>query len=512
MYKVGQEEVNTATFQVVQQEIEMANQRIKFVLDNISRILIDVRSLLANYEYQPGSPFFSQTDQFYKKIFELQEFLSNQTQTNLRFLINPIESLPRPREENTAAKNIFIDLDLRLSNIVRGLRDVIGRASKIQQLLNASSGQDWAQQLSQLQEFYKQLIEVLRLTQITQLAAIVQNVKIAYPISFSWKRARPPEDLKKWNDTKVKMDAFKRAYKDYSFPQVLYHFTKDWDMFERFNFKNWYKYNKSENRMKKKASDFIVQDREQKLVKKKKQLQSRVDSAKKVLREMIASGLINNQIGNKIFKILAMLEYEILQLSTMQVAASRTLRIAKQLERLGFHEGSKILVTGAQEVRERKTLIKTASKPDVERITKLLKEIKQVLNNTDYSTNLDKMFHIKKELQEMGRTSDMESVLKIIKDELDGLDKLNKKLVDIYVNLSRLPIEELSEEQDKQLLDSSPEKIKMPLEVKQEPQKIAPPPPSPSFPSPSKAKESPRVQSRPFSRPLPKVDKDIPNV
>lgn len=518
MLKFSQEEVNTANFKSVQGSIAQINQDFINILRELDRIIVLVRGLLSNYEYVPQSPNFQETEAFKRKILELKTFIEEQKKQNLIYLRQPIDLPPAPSEKNDAARGLYNDLKLKFSLINRSLREIVPQMSRSVQLLQASYQEEWTKPLAGILVFYKQFLEMIKVTQLMTLASLERFEKFAYPLSCYWHPIPEPANMKLWKETKTKIDAFKRAYTEYTFPQVLYHFTKDWDMFERFKFKKWYKYN-SENSMNnilRVASDFVVQDRVQKLSKKKKQLQSRVDSAKKILREMISSGLLEQDKGNKIFKILAMLEYEILQLS-IKTASARMTRATRQIEKLGC-----LKVVEALKKEEEKELVKTAE-VDVQRTTKLLKSIKEVLNNTDYSKNLDKMYHIKKELEDMGRTGDTESILKIIKDELDGLDKLNKKLVDVYVNLSRLPIEEMTKTEDEAILDSSlPQKVKMPLTVEDDVEIIEEKPElSKVIPKPIPPKSMPKSTPQPTMRPLtkspikplaPKIEKDIPNV
>lgn len=293
------------------------------------------------------------------------------------------------------------------------------------------------------------------------------SVKIAYPAMVL---VKPSEkvDLDKWKKTAIKMESFSRAYKDYTFPQILYHFTKDWDMFERYNFKNWYRWNYKEasnNTMKKTAySDFVAQDRVQQFQKKRQRLMNRINLVRKALHDFINSGLIAQKDSSQLYKIISMLEFEAMKIETPKIAAARVRRAGSKLEKLGFTEGKQMLVYAADELLN-KPIVKVAAGADSKDAVEILQKIKQEMDLLSYSKHLDKLYNIKKRLEEIGRSTDSEAIEKIIRDDLSSLEKLNKKLVEVYTSLSKVPIE-LSMEQD--VVKDNEQVIEVPIEVTEE--------------------------------------------
>ena len=109
----------------------------------------------------------------------------------------------------------------------------------------------------------------------------------------------------------------------------------------------------------------------------------------------------------------------------------------------------------------------------------------------------------------MGRSGDMESVEKIIRDDLATLEKLNKKLIEVYTNLSKVPLE-LSTLQDQQIQKTpGKQSINVPLEVTEEDTETK------VVPKATTPKVTPRPMqpaSKPVARQPPALEKGIPNV
>lgn len=317
----------------------------------------------------------------------------------------------------------------------------------------------------------------LHLTEIRTASSLISKpIKIGYPTMYRYKTREHARDLKKWNETGTKIDSFKRIYGDsYTFPQILYHFTKDWDMFERFDFKKWYRWTRMNKKTSQidqrlvkfaqKANDFLTQDRMQQFQAKKKKLMNRVNLVRKVLQEMIHSHLIQQQDADKIYRIISMLELESMRLQTPKIASARIRRASKQMEKLGFVEGASLLEKAAKEILEEK-IVKIATGVDSKKAINVLRRIKQEMDILTYGKHLDTLYQIMKDLQEMGRQNDVEAIEKIIRDELGSLEKLNKKLVEVYTSLSKVPLE-LTALED--LTPESKEESKpLELEVKEE--------------------------------------------
>lgn len=298
--------------------------------------------------------------------------------------------------------------------------------------------------------------------------------KIAYPTMYFDPGVKKP-DVDKWKKTAIQMDSFKRVYgKNYTEPQILYHFTKQWDMFERFAFKNWLRWNQkkaSSNKMKKHAYDHVTQDRLGQFSKKKKKLLSRIGLVRKALMDLVNNGLIDQQESNRIYKLISMLEFDAMKLSTPKVAAARVKRTANIIEKTSFKEGSSILKLAANElIDDSIPIVKTAEEKTTNQqdAVKILRKIKKEMDSLSYSRHLDALYEIKKDLENMGRPGDSEAIEKIIRDDLSVLEKLNKKLTEVYTNLSKVPLE-LTEEQDQFGSVPTPEKvIETPLEVTEE--------------------------------------------
>ena len=345
--------------------------------------------------------------------------------------------------------------------------------------------------------------------------------KKAYPSMESVNSAQKPVNLDKWNKTATAMSAFGRVYgKEYTFPQILYHFTKDWDMFERFSFKNWYRWSNkraSSEKVQKFASDFVSNDRLQQFTNKRKKLMNRINLVRKALHELINSGLIIEDSSNKLYKIISMLEFEAMRIKSPTVAASRIRRASTQLGKLGFTEGESLLKEAATEYLST-AVVKTAAADPKEAVI-VLREIKKEMDMLNYGRHLDILYNVRKKLEEMGRSTDVEAIEKIIRDDLGLLEKLSKKLTEVYTSLSKVPLE-LSAEDDKELSQPQEKAIEMPLEVSEEdaePKETKPEVRMPKTEEPKAKPERPvRPQLRPQTAPVapvvPAISREIPNV
>jgi hypothetical protein len=338
--------------------------------------------------------------------------------------------------------------------------------------------------------------------------------KKAYPVMEFYKGKVKKNDLDKWKTTAIKIDSFRRVYgKNYTFPQVLFHFTKQWDMFERFNFKKWYKWNYKQASVKmRKIADFVQQDRLQQFTQKRKKLLQRVNLVRKALHDFLNSGLISQQDSNSIYKIIAMLEFEAMKLQAPKITTARVNRAAKLLAKHGFAEGSDMLKEAAQEFLspEVSKTIKIAN-TDSQKAVDLLKQIKKEMDSLSYSKHLDALYGIKKGLESIGRAGDAEAIEKVIRDELSSLEKFNKKLIEVYTNLSRVPLE-LSEQED--VSTPQQQSMEVPLEVTEEEALTPPPPASKSTQQPAKPTitTKPQVAVKPTTPPVPTIQERIPNV
>lgn len=383
-----------------------------------------------------------------------------------------------------------------------------------------STGEDWAKEIATEKENWKNSRTLAWDLDLTQKRA--KTLRKAYPAMQPMTSELEKIDLDKWQKIAINIQSFSRVYrKEYTFAQVLYHFTKDWDMFERYDFKKWFKWTQKtagdKMKFEKYAADQINTDRIQQFSDKRKKLLNRINLVRKALHELINSGLIQQQDSNKLYKVIAMLEFEAMRIESPKLAAARIRRTAGICGKLGFVEGQQELITAAKEFlsNSKSSLIKVAADDQEEKKNKsqeaieILKEIKKEMDSLNYSRHLDTLYSIKKKLELMGRSGDMESVEKIIRDDLATLEKLNKKLIEVYTNLSKVPLE-LSTLQDQQIQKTpGKQSINVPLEVTEEDTetKVAPKATTP--------KVTPRPMqpaSKPVARQLPALEKGIPNV
>jgi hypothetical protein len=328
------------------------------------------------------------------------------------------------------------------------------------------------------------------------------NNKYAYP-NVPIARTPDKKDIQKWKKTAIAIQSFSRVYgKDYTFPQILYHFTKDWDMFERSEFKNWFNWNNK----KAQTNDTIVkyagtvgQDRLIQFQSLRKKLMSRINLTRKALQDFINNGLIEQRDSNNLYKIVAMLEYEAMKLTAPKLLVARVHRTIAQITKLGYGEIGNILISNDSGV------IKTATqKSDA---VDVLKKLKKEMDTLAYSRHLDTLYNIMKQLEKMGRAGDAELVEKMIRDDLGALEKLNKKLVEIYTNVSKVPLE-LSEIEDQ--ANPTEVEVEMPIEVSK-----APIPPSREPPKKQVQQIAPQtrqIQKPVVETPKPAIDTNIPNI
>lgn len=469
------------------QEISVNEQRVidfnTKLQSQSSRLITHLKNLDSTLALLNNAPDYD------KKNFPI----ITQFRRRLKFLISNFETaiktaqllqLPTPptseQENALTIYGRYEQLTIEIKNILNSLlRDMRVARTIVSQAKNAN--QDWVKNWEKQFVSWGNILKFsweLHLTEIRTAGSLILNsIKTAYPAMYSYKTRKKAPDLKRWNETGTKIDSFKRIYGDnYTFPQILYHFTKDWDMFERFEFKKWYRWtrmnkqaNSLDRRLQKTAQrkeDFLAQDRLQQFQGKKKKLMNRVNLVRKVLQEMIHNHLIQQQDADKIYKIISMLELESMRLQTPKIASARVRRASKQLEKIGFVEGASILSTAAQEILE-SHLVKTAAGADPKKAIEVLRKIKQEMDSLTYGKHLDLLYQVMKDLQEMGRQNDVEAVEKIIRDELGSLEKLNKKLLEVYTSLSKVPLE-LSALQDMQESSLVEEAKPVELEVKEE--------------------------------------------
>jgi hypothetical protein len=512
-YKQAQQTQQTKIVKVEEPKEDPRKQQIDRLIEQIksnrannitlTKQIISNISLLMNDENY-GKDNFASLSQVKMRYQKLLESLENSTPKIAHKTAQFVEMPETPSPDNQNATTLYKQLESQIQRLESQLK-LMARAMNegvdlVTQALNAN--QDWAKQYQPLAANWS---NVQKLGWELDLLE-----KKAYPAMEFYKGKVKKNDLDKWKTTAIKIDSFRRVYgKNYTFPQILFHFTKQWDMFERFSFKKWYKWNYKQASVKmRKIADFVQQDRLQQFTQKRKKLLQRVNLVRKALHDFLNSGLISQQDSNAIYKIIAMLEFEAMKLQAPKVTTARVNRAAKLLAKHGFQEGSDILKQASQEFVSTETLktVKVAN-ADSHKAVDLLKKIKKEMDSLSYSKHLDALYDIKKGLEVIGRAGDAEAIEKVIRDELGSLEKFNKKLIEVYTNLSRVPLE-LSEQEDP--TKPSQQSMDVPLEVSEE---EATPPVSKPLKQPIK----PLIQTKPqvvkpAPLPAPAIQERIPNV
>lgn len=455
-----------------QQELIRVNDQLRFNKANIINVLRDIDSwigfLLQDKDYAKANSAL--LTNYKSKFKKLSDLISSSTKDLKLAQIVTVPPAPSPDSEN--ATKTYNSLQQSINKLKQFitivLRNLNTGVDTLQQALSAN--EDWAKDWQSMLPIWQDILKTSWELELTPTKNA--SFKLAYPLMEPLKPTKSNIDLKKWKDTATKMTSFSRIYgSNYTFPQVLYHFTKDWDMFERYNFKKWYKWNNMNKKaelnqklIKLAAQDSLAQDRLSQFTAKKKKLMNRVGLARKALHDLINSGLIDQQTSDKIYKIISMLELEAMRVQAPKIASARVMRASKQLNKLGFMEGADILALASKELLDT-TLIKTAEGADPKEAISLLRDLKKEMDSLSYGRHLDTLYGIMQKLKTMGRSSDVEALEKVIRDDLGSLEKLNKKLTEVYTSLSKVPLE-LSEDED---LSTSSEKSRpMPIKVEQE--------------------------------------------
>lgn len=254
-----------------------------------------------------------------------------------------------------------------------------------------------------------------------------------------------PFNVAKWREIALKIKMAARQYEDYTTSELVDYFTKDWDFQEREHFKNWFDYNtdyqgyrykrgQSMN-TEKVAYDFQSSRKEEDLRELKKKLRSRITSAEKLLTKMLDEGLLVGSEEKAIYisRILQKLKEEINLLRQPQLIQGRCTRVIRIARKAGLDEVANTLYITAD------TLDKTIIRVGEAGLSQVLEAIKTELDAFNYGLHLNRLMDIKKQLESLGRHSEAGSILEIIKKELNGIDGIHKKLVDVYTSLSQIP-------------------------------------------------------------------------
>lgn len=173
--------------------------------------------------------------------------------------------------------------------------------------------------------------------------------------------------------------------------------------------------------------------------KEKRLLMSRITLVRKSIHTMITNGLIDNEIANKIFKILSMLEYEVLNLKSKKVLEARLKLAINELEKNNIKfDYIKTAQTNIAHSERNSTIIK------------LLRDLKKEIDLFDYENRLEEYYKIKKTLDNLNRQDISKTLIELIKKDLPVVDKVKEKLEDVYININKIPLIYTEEEFEQQ--------------------------------------------------------------
>jgi hypothetical protein len=269
--------------------------------------------------------------------------------------------------------------------------------------------------------------------------------KEAYPQTFC-RVPHEPYNIEKWKKAALKINVASREYKEHSLDNIIDHFTREWVYHEAEAFKRWMDYNHRYKKgqdmtMQKVAYDFGATQKEERLGDLKKKLRSRVSSAERLLNKMMDEGLLGGNTEKAIYigRILQKLKEEINLLQRPQLIEARHKRATRTIRKAGLIEIAALLDENIQLIAgfDKVPFIKKAQFK--EGIVPVLEAIKEELDIFNYGTHLRKLMSIASQLDEMGQHSESGMVIDIIKKELDGLDSIHKKLVDVYTAIGQIP-------------------------------------------------------------------------
>jgi len=270
--------------------------------------------------------------------------------------------------------------------------------------------------------------------------------KEAYPQGFR-SPTKSPFNLEKWRDVATKMKIAAHDYPKYSDKELVEYFTRKWDYQERESFHKWWHYNQTKRgqqdmNMQKVAYDYNVADKERQLDDLKKKLRSRINSAERILNKILDEGLLSgsDDKGLYIGRILQKLKEEVNMLKRPQLMEARHQRAGEIFRKAGLVELSSIMLGSVSVIRSfsDKKIIKTAQEgPSLNQALVLIKEEIDLFN---YGIHLDKMMQIRNTLIGLNHNSEASMVVDIIKKDLDDLDGIHKKLVELYTTLSQIPM------------------------------------------------------------------------
>lgn len=275
--------------------------------------------------------------------------------------------------------------------------------------------------------------------------------KEAYPNNFI-RSPLPTYDNNKWKQLAMKIATTARRFGgEYSNDEIIDRLTQKWDYAEKQDFKRWFKYQQKsaakDNSMVKVAYDFASGQKEERLLELKKKLRSRINSAEKLLTKIMDEDLLEDpQKGIYISRILQKLKEEVSVLRQPQLITARHNRVRKILAKSGFSEGADILEESVQLIRAsaEQPLIKVAQDGG---ISAIMGSLKGEIDTFNYGRHLSTLYQVAESLKQAGRHSEADKIVEVIKKDLSDLDKIHKKLVEVYTSLGSIPTEQAQSQQ-----------------------------------------------------------------
>lgn len=271
--------------------------------------------------------------------------------------------------------------------------------------------------------------------------------KEAYPQGFRSPQ-KSPFNLEKWKDVVTKIRITSRDYPEYSDKELVEYFTRKWEYQERESFNKWWRYNRTKRgqqdmTIQKVAYDYTLADKERQLDQLKKKLRGRINAAERILNKMLDEGLLGGSDDKALYisRILQKLKEEINMLKRPQLMQARHHRAGEIFRKAGLIELSDIMLGSVAIINalNSKRLVKTAQESS-NNLNQVLSIIKEELDIFNYGVHLDKMIQIRNMLIGLNYHSEADMVVDIIKKDLDDLDGIHKKLVELYTALSQIPM------------------------------------------------------------------------
>lgn len=284
--------------------------------------------------------------------------------------------------------------------------------------------------------------------------------KVSYPqhcnqMDFPFRQV----NLKKWHDARLKINTIQRFHNRFDKDRVIESVIKGWDLVEKNMFKRWFDYLENGNEiyagnmsMKKVAYDFTTRDKKSKFLELKNKLRSRIRSIEQLLNELADQGLLESDSTSQskftfLSRILQRLREEVNTLSSPLMLEARHQRMLKLLKQANIVEGVNILEDSIQLANScvDRSLVKYAQQTSVsserEQLQKVIDIVGLEIKELSYKIHLKRMYQALQILDNLGRSSDVDTVARVIKDDLPELDKTNKRLMEVFTHLSQIKAE-----------------------------------------------------------------------